>query len=425
MQINVLLIGSGAREHALAWKISGSTLLKKLYCIGQNPGFIGLANIINITYDNLNHKPIIKLCTKHNIDLVIIGPEQPIINGLADVLAQHRIAVFAPFQAAAKLEGSKIFAKTLLADYNVPSPKFKAFYSKTEAKQFIAKQPLPIVIKADGPALGKGTFIAKTIEQANIDIERCMTKYGPAILIEEYVTGNEISFFVLCDGKNAVSFGYARDYKRLYDNDEGPNTGGMGAYSGQDLLDDKQKQLIMAKIIQPTLTALENIGLSYSGILFAGIMLTPNGPKLLEYNVRLGDPEGQALLLRLKSDILQLFIATINGTLANEQPDWYDNHCVNIVLASKSYPYNSYPSENINLQDFINKYSGLSNLHLFFANVTQPNIYQPILKPQGGRLLNIAATGASPEEARTLAYRACADLDKYNLHYRRDIAGKL
>lgn len=425
MQINVLLIGSGAREHALAWKISGSALLRNLYCIGPNPGFIGLANIINIAYDNINHNPIIELCKKNNIDLVVIGPEQPIINGLANALAQHKIAAFAPFQAAAKLESSKIFTKNLLANYMVPSPNFKAFYNKAEAKKFIANQPLPVVIKADGPALGKGTFVATTIEQANNAIEECTTKYGSAILIEEYLTGKEVSFFVLYDGKTPVNFGYARDYKKLYDNDKGPNTGGMGAYSSQDLLDSNQKQLIMFNIIHPTLTALRNIGLPYKGILFAGIMLTPSGPKLLEYNVRLGDPECQALLLRLNSDILQLFIATINGTLDSEEPNWYEYYSINIVLASKGYPYNSYPGKNIDLQDFIDKYNKLPNLHLFFGNIIQPNIHRAVLKPQGGRLLNIAAIGANLEEAQALAYRACADLDKYNLHYRKDIGKKL
>lgn len=423
MQLNVLLIGSGAREHAIAWQIAKSPLLKTLYCLGGNPAFNSFATLVCIDYDNIEHSCVIDLCVEKNIGLVVVGSEAPIINGLADVLKKHNIPCMAPLQAAAKLEGSKIFTRKLLSRYNIPAPRFEVFDNKEAAKNYIARQIPPIVIKASGPALGKGVFIAKSLEQAYIDLDTCVAKYGPAIVIEEYLEGKEISFFVLCDGQNFINFGSAKDYKRLYNHDEGPNTGGMGAYSSPYLLSKAEELDIENAIIRPSLKALQYGGVDYKGILFAGIMLTSTGPKLLEYNVRLGDPEAQTLLSRLESDILQLFIAAACGALHGKRVLWSNSSSVTIVITAKGYPDSACHGESIDISKFLNIYGENPDLRLFYGNVQIKQKSQPtLLTTNGGRLLSITATANNLTEARILAYKACDSIDYSGGFYRQDIA---
>jgi phosphoribosylamine---glycine ligase len=325
--MNVLLIGSGGREHALAWKLAASPLLTKLYCAPGNGGIAEVAECVPIAV--ADHTAVIRFCKDNEIDLVVVGPEVPLVAGIVDDLSTAGIKCFGPRQAAAQLEGSKGFTKDLCREFNIPTAAYGRFTDAESAKSYLAAQKLPIVIKADGLAAGKGVTIAETRADAEAAIDACFAgtfgKAGSEVVVEEFLEGEEASFFALVDGVHALALATAQDHKRVGDGDTGPNTGGMGAYSPAAVMTPQTIERTMRAIIEPTVAAMAKRGTPFKGVLFAGLMITADGPKLIEYNVRFGDPETQVLMLRLKSDLLAALLAAVDGVLGTFDVRWYDD----------------------------------------------------------------------------------------------------
>ena len=338
--MNILLIGSGGREHALAWAISASPLLGTLYCAPGNPGIAEVARCVAI--DVADHAAVIALCRAHKIGLVVVGPEAPLVAGIADDLAAAGIKVFGPSKAAAQLEGSKGFTKDLCREAGIPTAAYRRFTDGAAAKAYVAGHALPVVVKADGLAAGKGVVIAETRAQAVAAIDDCFSGLfgaaGAGVVVEEYLDGEEASFFVLVDGRHALPLATAQDHKRVHDGDKGPNTGGMGAYSPAAIVTPEITARVMAEIIEPTVKRMRERGMPYVGVLYAGLMLTRDGPKLIEYNARFGDPECQVLMMRLKSDILTALVATCDGVLGTFDLRWHDDVALSVVMAANGYP---------------------------------------------------------------------------------------
>src|SRR5690606_4195087 len=313
--MNVLLLGSGGREHALAWALSASPLLTSLFCAPGNAGIAEVAECVPL--DITDHNALAAFCRENRIDLVVVGPEAPLVAGVADDLAAAGIKVFGPSRAAARLEGSKGFTKDLCRDLDIPTAAYARFSEFEAAKAYAARHPLPLVVKADGLAAGKGVVIAETREAAEEAIEACFGgsfgQAGAEVVIEEYLQGEEASFFALVDGKHALPLATAQDHKRAFDGETGPNTGGMGAYSPAPVMTPEMSERVMSEIIRPTVAGMAARGTPYKGVLYAGLMITAEGPKLIEYNVRFGDPEAQVLMMRLKSDLLAALLATVDG----------------------------------------------------------------------------------------------------------------
>lgn len=414
----ILLIGNGAREHAIAHKLIKSKYLSYLYCIGFNLGFINnKITILPFEYEPKQHSKIIVFCKENFIDFVIIGNEKPIFCGLSTELEKNNIKVIAPTQQDAELEHSKFYAKNFMNKYQIPHAKYKLFEDINKAQTYCTKHfcdnSEPLVIKADGEALGKGVIIVKNIIEAKQTILQLSKNYGPKIIIEEYLEGNEISFFILSDGKNYIPFGYAKDYKTINDHNKGENTGGMGAYSAKNLLTAKQILTIKNNIIAPTLQGCK----TYRGILFFGLILTKNGPKLLEYNVRLGDPEAQVILPRLKTDLIKIFIALLNQKLNKLTIKWSKQEAISVVLANKGYPLNYQK----NLKIDATKLATLKqNITIYYANIL-PADDQYIYLTNGGRLLNIVALNLNKEILIQNAYKAIKLINFKQAHYRNDI----
>lgn len=337
--MKILIIGSGGREHALCWKIKQSALVTEIFCAPGNAGIAEDVPCISLS----SPEEILTFCTTKMIGLVVIGPEAPLVEGLADILRANGLLVFGPSQRAAQLEASKGFMKDICKKYAIPTAAYARFSDALQAKNYITAQGAPIVVKADGLAAGKGVVVAMTIQEAHEAVEEMFSgKFGAAgnsVVIEEYMEGEEVSFFALCDGETAIEFGSAQDHKRVGEGDTGPNTGGMGTYTPLPLMTEMLRERIMKEIILPTLDAMKAKGAPFKGILFAGLMITSSGPKLIEYNVRFGDPETQSLLFLLKSDIVPLLLASANGTLKNaEKPEFYSGAAMCVVMAAKGYP---------------------------------------------------------------------------------------
>src|SRR5438874_5504799 len=338
--MNILLLGSGGREHALAWKIAASPLTTKLWCA---PGNAGIANEAELAaLDITNHAAVIAFCRDKKIDFVVVGPEAPLCAGIVDDLEAAGFKTFGPSKAAAQLEGSKGFTKDLCRAHNIPTAAYERFTSAKPAKTYARKQATPIVIKADGLAAGKGVIIAETIGEAEAAVDMMfgggLGDAGAEVVIEEFLIGEEASFFALCDGETAIPLASAQDHKRAYDGDKGPNTGGMGAYSPAPVMTAEMTRRTMDEIILPTVRAMREMGAPFRGILFAGLMITARGPKLIEYNVRFGDPECQVMMLRLMSDLVPALIAARDGQLKNFDLRWYDEAALVVVMATKGYP---------------------------------------------------------------------------------------
>jgi phosphoribosylamine---glycine ligase len=412
--MNVLLIGSGGREHALAWKLAQSPGLSKLYAAPGNPGIAEAAELVAL--DASDHRSVIDFCRRHTIGLVVIGPEAPLVDGLADNLRAMGILAFGPNRIPAQLEGSKGFTKDLCAQHNIPTARYARASDRLAAETMIGDFGLPVVIKADGLAAGKGVIIAGTEAEAAAALETMFDggfgAAGEAVVIEEFMTGEEVSFFALVDGETVLPFGSAQDHKRAGDGDTGPNTGGMGAYSPASIFTPDLEAIVMARIVRPTVHALAAAGTPFSGILYTGLMLTPEGPKLVEYNVRFGDPECQALMLRLESDLLALMLATAKGELgAAEPPVFLDDAALVVVMAAKGYPGTPKTGGAI---------AGLDarGAKIFHAGTALKN---GKLVAAGGRVLGVAARGASVKEAQAAAYRAVDRIDFPTGFCRRDI----
>jgi phosphoribosylamine--glycine ligase len=412
--MNVLLIGSGGREHALAWAISASPLLRKLYCAPGNPGIAQVAEIASI--DVTNHAAVIIFCQTYSITFVVVGPEAPLVAGLVDDLKAAGIKAFGPSRFAAQLEASKGFTKDICAKYNIPTAAYGRFTDLEKARTYLAKHGAPIVIKADGLAAGKGVTVAMTLAEARAALDDIFSgRFGEAeCVIEEYLEGEEASFFVLSDGIHTLPLATAQDHKRVGEGDTGPNTGGMGAYSPAPCMTQDLCAEVMEKIVKPTINALRDMGHPYVGVLFAGLILTRDGPKLIEYNARFGDPETQVLMLRLRDDILTLLLATVDGTLDSVSVRWREEFALTVVLASRGYPGDYVKGTEIRglSQDFG------EDLQIFHAGTTSRD---GKIWATGGRVLNVTALGKTAKDAQTRAYAAVDRIDWPEGFCRRDI----
>lgn len=413
--MKVLLIGSGGREHALAWKIAQSPKLTKLYAAPGNPGIAEEATLVALDTDN--HASIVDFCLKEAIDFVVVGPEGPLVAGLADVLRAAGIAVFGPSAAAAQLEGSKGFTKDLCARYDIPTGAYGRFTDAETAKAYVRDQGAPIVIKADGLAAGKGVTVAMELDEALDAIDDCFDgafgAAGAEVVVEAFLDGEEASFFCLSDGKTALALASAQDHKRVGDGDTGPNTGGMGAYSPAPVMTSEMTERTMKEIIEPTMRGMAENGHPFSGVFFAGLMITAKGPELIEYNVRFGDPECQVLMMRMKSDLLPLLHAAATGTLAGMEAEWRDETALTVVMASKGYPGSYDKNTPIDALP-----AASAQTKVFHAGTA---LKDGSLVATGGRVLNITAIGESASTARDRAYSAVAGVSWDNGFYRHDI----
>ena len=413
--MKVLLIGSGGREHALAWKIAQSPWLTKLYAAPGNPGIADHAELVPISGDD--HEAILAFCRGHDIEFVVVGPEAPLVAGLADQLRAEGFAVFGPSAAAAQLEGSKGFTKDLCARYDIPTGAYQRFNNAPKAKAYVRAQGAPIVIKADGLAAGKGVTVAMTIEEALTAIDDCFEgafgEAGAEVVVEAFLDGEEASFFCLCDGKTLLPLATAQDHKRVGDGDTGPNTGGMGAYSPAPVMTPELVDRTMKEIIEPTMRGMAEMGTPFSGVFFAGLMITQKGPELIEYNVRFGDPECQVLMMRLESDLLALLHATATGTLDRVSAKWRDDTALTVVLASRGYP-GAY-EKNTPIRALPQATDGAKVFHAGTA------LRDHQLVATGGRVLNATALGASVAEAQAAAYRLVDTVEWDNGFCRHDI----
>lgn len=397
--MNILLVGSGGREHALCWKLAQSLQVESIFAAPGNPGIAEHASCVAL--DVTDHAAVAAFCAEKAIGLVVIGPEAPLVDGLADSLRAAGVPVFGPSAKAAQLEGSKGFTKALSDRAGIPTARYVRASHRAEAQAALAGFDLPVVIKADGLAAGKGVIIAETTEEAEDAIGHMFAgafgEAGAEVVIEEFMTGEEASFFAITDGSAIVAFGSAQDHKRVGEGDTGPNTGGMGAYSPAPVLTAELEAQVMERIIAPTVATLAAEGMPYSGVLFAGLMLTGEGPKLIEYNCRFGDPECQVLMTRLQSDLAELLLATAKGELANcPPPRLSDGYALTVVMAAKGYPGTPDKGGAITLGD-------VGTAKVFHAGTA---LKDGALVANGGRVLNVTATGSSVTEAQAAAYTA-------------------
>jgi phosphoribosylamine--glycine ligase len=416
--MKVLVVGSGGREHALAWALSASPLVTGLFAAPGNPGIADLATCWPIAADD--GAALVARAVAERIDFVVVGPEAPLVAGLVDHLAAVGIKAFGPSAAAARLEGSKGFMKDLVARAGVPTAAYQRFKDLEPALAYLAARGAPIVVKADGLAAGKGVVVAMTLAEAEAAVRAALVDHrfgaaGAEVVIEEFLDGEEVSYFVLSDGVHALPFGSAQDHKRAFDGDQGPNTGGMGAYAPAPALTPALEHQVLATIIEPTLRQLAAEGTPFKGVLFAGLMLTAAGPKLLEYNVRFGDPECQALMVRLRSDLLPILIAAVDGALAHVTPRWRVEPALCVVLAAEGYP--DQPRSGAVIEG-IEAAAAVPGVTVFQAGTRRDGT---ALVAAGGRVLGIAATAADLALARAEAYRALDLIQLPGGHYRRDI----
>ncbi len=415
--MNVLLIGSGGREHALARSLTSSPLMTKLYAAPGNAGIAELAECVAL--DVANHDAVIAFCRSHAIGFVIIGPEAPLVAGLGDALGAAHIKYFGPAKAAAQLEGSKGFTKDLCREFNIPTAAYGRFKDSASAKAYLARQSIPVVVKADGLAAGKGVIIAMTRAEAEDAIDACFAgafgQAGAELVIEDFMEGEEASFFALCDGKNAVALATAQDHKRVGDGDTGPNTGGMGAYSPAPVMTPEMVERTMAEIIRPTVAGMIARGTPFTGVLFAGLMITADGPKLIEYNARFGDPETQVLMMRLKSDLLTALMATADGTVDQLSLQWTSDVALTVVMAAKGYPATPLKGTEIKGLEAAARIDGVE---IFHAGTKRDG---KRLLADGGRVLNVTARAKTVAEAQAHAYAAIAQIDWPEGFCRNDI----
>ncbi len=420
--MKVLVIGSGGREHALIWKIKQSRKVSKIYCAPGNAGISKIAVCQEINPENIS--ALVDFVQKEKIDLTIVGPELPLAQGIVDDFIQQGLKIIGPTKEAAKIESSKVFSKYLMSKYNLPTAQYESFDCLEKALLFLKKQKYPLVIKADGLAAGKGVFIVKDRLQASEILYFLMKqkKFGEAgsqVVIEEFLKGEEVSILSFCDGKTIIPMVSSQDYKKVGENDQGPNTGGMGAYSPCPFYTEKLNQVILEKILKPILMGLKDEGREYKGILYAGLILTEEGPKVLEFNARFGDPETQVVLPRLKTDLVDIFEAILEGNLEKIKIEWKDNAAVCVVLASDGYPGKYFTGEVI---DGLKELEKMQNIVAFHAGT---KIVKDKVITSGGRVLGITAWDENISEARKRVYEGIKKIKFKNMYYRRDIALKV
>ena len=419
--MNILLVGGGGREHSLAWKLAQSPALTRLVCAPGNPGMADIAACVAIADSDI--EGLVKFASANSIDLVVVGPEAPLAAGLGDRLAEAGIACFGPSQAAAQLESSKGFVKDLCAEYNIPTASYGRFNKADAAVNYIDQMNAPYVIKADGLAAGKGVIIAETRAEAITAIHDMLGgqfgNAGSQIVIEEFMHGEEASFFALCDGETILPLIAAQDHKRAFDGDKGPNTGGMGAYSPAPVFTPEIFAQTMDQILKPTVQAMNDKGVPYVGVLYAGLMITEDGPKLIEYNARFGDPECQVLMRRMKSDLLPLLRAAATRDLAGATVDWHEQTCALVVLATQGYPGAYKKGSAIGR---VREAAALPGVEVFHAGTKSTD---KGLVADGGRVLNITTMGATGKDAITLAYRGVDTIDWPEGFCRQDIGWRM
>lgn len=419
--MKVLVIGGGGREHAIVWKLSQSSRVDKIYCAPGNAGISEIAECIDI--DLKDFDALIDFVKYEWIDLTIVGPEEPLSRGIVDAFEKEERRIVGPSKAASQLESSKVFAKAFMVENRIPTAEYKVFTSYLHAEDYIRLKGAPIVIKADGLAAGKGVIVAQTVDEAInalrlIMKERAFGSAGDRVVIEEFLDGQEASFMVFTDGKTVVPMVSSQDHKRVFDNDKGPNTGGMGAYSPAPIVTKELEKVILETIIKPTIKGLKNEGIKYKGILYAGLMIKNNKPYVLEFNCRFGDPETQPVLFRLDSDLMDICLALTDEKLSNVDVRWKDDASVCVVLASKGYPDKYEKGKIIYGLDDVKK---MKDVMVFHAGTAFDNEH---IVTNGGRVLGVTAIGKDIKSAKQKAYEAIQRIHFDGMHYRKDIADR-
>jgi phosphoribosylamine--glycine ligase len=415
--MNILLLGSGGREHALAWKMAASPLTDRLICAPGNGGIAREAECVAL--DIADHAAVIAFCRDNAVDFVVVGPEGPLCAGVVDDLEAAGIRAFGPSRAAARLEGSKSFTKDLCRSAGIPTAAYERFRAADQAKAYARACGAPIVVKADGLAAGKGVVVAESLAEAEAAIDMILDgglgEAGAELVIEEFLEGEEASFFALCDGETAIALASAQDHKRAFDGDKGPNTGGMGAYSPAPIVDAAMSARVMDEIVLPTLRTMKAMGVPYKGVLFAGLMITAEGPKLIEYNVRFGDPECQVLMLRLMSDLVPALLASRDGVLKSLDLRWHPEAALTVVMAAQGYPG---PYAKGSVIEGLDEAAAVEGVEIFHAGTKHEGSR---IVANGGRVLNVSALGKTVREARTRAYEAISRIRWPQGFCRRDI----
>lgn len=419
--MRVLVVGSGGREHVLAWKLLQSPRVQKVYCAPGNAGIASVAEIVPIDADAI--KKLVDFALDNEIDLTVVGPEAPLTAGIVDAFTAAGLAVFGPDKAAARLEGSKAFAKQIMEKYHIPTAESRTFTSAENALAYLREKKAPIVVKADGLAAGKGVVVAATTEEAEEAVRRIMLdrefgESGDRVVIEEFLAGEEVSVLAFTDGNTVIPMMSSQDHKAAYDNDTGPNTGGMGAYSPAPVLTPELLARVEEEILRPTVAGLRQEGIVFKGVLYAGLMITDDGPKVLEYNVRFGDPECQAVLPRLKTDLAEIMLSVVHRSLHHQAIEWHDNHTVCVVIASGGYPG---PYEKGKVIRGLDKAAELENVHVFHAGTAEKG---RDIVTAGGRVLGVTAWGETLRQALDHAYKAVHVITFDGAHYRNDIGQK-
>ena len=415
--MKVLVIGNGAREHALAWKLAQSSRVDSIYVAPGNAGTDAVAQNLDIPSSDI--PAIVKKAAELKVGLVVIGPEAPLAAGIVDRFRESGIPVFGPSQQAAQLESSKVFAREIMQKNGIPCALGRHFTDYKQAQQYLQAHALPVVVKADGLAAGKGVSVAATLEEAqealkSMMVDRVFGTAGDRVIIEECLVGKEVSLLAFADGKTVVPMVPACDYKRVFDNDKGPNTGGMGSYSPPGFFDDRMIKQVLASIIQPVVKAMADQGHPYCGVLYTGLIMTEKGPMVLEFNARFGDPETQAILPRLKTDLAEIMLAAIDGKLDKVKIEWSEDPCVGVVMASGGYPGKYKTGLPISVSDKLDK-----DINIFYAGAQKSGSQ---ILTDGGRVLTVTATGKTMQEAREKVYKNIPHVSFEGCHFRRDIA---
>ncbi len=419
--MKVLVVGSGGREHALVWKIAQSPRVTKVYCAPGNAGISGQACIVPIKANDL--KGLLGFAIKEEIDLTVVGPEEPLAKGIVDLFESKGLSIFGASQRAAEIEGSKAFAKEMMKKYGIPTSSYGVFEDPKEAMAYIRRQGAPVVVKADGLAAGKGVIVCKTVEEAIQSVERIMVEkiFGEAgrrVVIEEYLVGEEASYIAFTDGKVILPMASSQDHKCIFDGDEGPNTGGMGAYSPAPVVTDQVHERILGRILRPIIQGMGEEGRPYKGVLYAGLMIRDNHPKVLEFNARFGDPETQPVLMRMKGDIIPILEACIKGNLSQYRIEWDSRASVCVVMASKGYPGHYEKGKRI---EGLKEVSQMKDVFVFHAGT---DMKDGQIITNGGRVLGVTGLGEDIEGAIETTYRAVKKISWDGVHYRKDIGRK-
>ncbi|MDO8602669.1 MAG: phosphoribosylamine--glycine ligase [Candidatus Omnitrophota bacterium] len=419
--MKILVVGSGGREHAIAWKLSQSKKVEKIFCAPGNGGIKEIAELVDIKSDDI--PGLLDFAKKNKIDLTVVGPEAPLVKGIVDIFRKNGLKAFGPFKDVAMLEGSKVFSKNVMKRFSLATAGFKVFDNSLDAKKYLKETGVPIVIKADGLAAGKGVIIPKTIEEGlkaidSIMVEKIFGDSGSKVIIEDCLDGEEASLLVFTDGKTIVPLESSQDHKRIFDSDKGPNTGGMGAYSPAPVVTKDIMEEAIKNVFRPVIDGLRKEGKIYKGVLYAGLMMTRKGPMVLEFNVRFGDPETQAILPRLKSDLADIMMACVDGTLDKIDVKWEKFYCISVVCASKGYPDEYEKNKEIS---GLKEAGEIKDIIVFHAGTKAEN---GKVLTSGGRVLGVTSLGKDIKSAKANAYKAIGRITFEGMQYRKDIGDK-